>query len=162
MMFMPVDIWAATQQKTRKWYFRPAKTQMSLASTQSDQSLLSAWRSIGSLPTHRAHSKDWSDWGDLSLHWMHRSFCWFCRAHAHVMLFSLSLQRARAATTLSQTDNRAQPERLLPTVFKWEGGGKEVHLAGSFNNWKNKIPLAKRYNYIEVSVQTFIILLWSL
>lgn len=52
-------------------------------------------------------------------------------------------RRARAATTLSQTDNRAQPERLLPTVFKWEGGGKEVHLAGSFNNWKNKIPLAK-------------------
>ena len=28
------------------------------------------------------HSEDWSDWADaqadLSLHWVHRSFCWFC------------------------------------------------------------------------------------
>ena len=50
-----------------------------LASAQSDQSLLSAWRSLGSLATHWAHSKDWSDWVDaqaeLSLRWVHRSFC---------------------------------------------------------------------------------------
>ena len=30
----------------------------------------------------------WSDWvdaqTDLSLHWAHRSFCWFCRAAAHI------------------------------------------------------------------------------
>ncbi|XP_045171012.1 5'-AMP-activated protein kinase subunit beta-1-like isoform X2 [Mercenaria mercenaria] len=52
-------------------------------------------------------------------------------------------RRARAATTLSQTDNREKEERLLPTVFKWEGGGKEVYVSGSFNNWKAKIPLAK-------------------
>ncbi|XP_060571068.1 5'-AMP-activated protein kinase subunit beta-2-like isoform X3 [Ruditapes philippinarum] len=52
-------------------------------------------------------------------------------------------RRARAATTLSQTDNREKEERLLPTVFKWEGGGKEVFVSGSFNNWKTKIPLAK-------------------
>ena len=30
----------------------------------SDQSLLSAWRKLGSLATHWAHSKDWSDWAD--------------------------------------------------------------------------------------------------
>lgn len=53
-------------------------------------------------------------------------------------------QRARAATTLSQTDNREREERLLPTVFKWEAGGKDVYLSGTFNNWKAKIPLAKR------------------
>ncbi|XP_060571073.1 5'-AMP-activated protein kinase subunit beta-2-like isoform X8 [Ruditapes philippinarum] len=54
-------------------------------------------------------------------------------------------RRARAATTLSQTDNREKEERLLPTVFKWEGGGKEVFVSGSFNNWKTKIPLAKSH-----------------
>ncbi|ESO83572.1 hypothetical protein LOTGIDRAFT_133271, partial [Lottia gigantea] len=34
----------------------------------------------------------------------------------------------------------------LPTVFKWEGGGKEVYIGGSFNNWKAKIPLVKSQN----------------
>ena len=48
---------------------------------------LYAWRSIGSLATHRAHSEDWSDWADaqadLSLRWAHEPICWFCRAAAH-------------------------------------------------------------------------------
>ena len=53
-------------------------------------------------------------------------------------------QRGRANTlTPGQSEQSATP-RLLPTVFKWEGGGKEVALAGSFNGWKGKIPLAKR------------------
>lgn len=33
----------------------------------------------------------------------------------------------------------------LPTVFKWEGGGKEVYISGTFNGWKSKIPMVKRY-----------------
>ncbi|VDN96415.1 unnamed protein product [Rodentolepis nana] len=31
----------------------------------------------------------------------------------------------------------------LPTVFKWEGGGKEVYISGTFNGWKSKIPMVK-------------------
>lgn len=31
-----------------------------------------------------------------------------------------------------------------PTVIRWAGGGKEVYIAGSFNNWNTKIPLNKR------------------
>lgn len=54
-------------------------------------------------------------------------------------------RRARAATTLSQTDNREKEDKLLPTVFKWEGGGKEIFVSGTFNNWKTKIPLAKSH-----------------
>ena len=27
-------------------------------------------------------------------------------------------------------------ENALPTVFKWEGGGKEVYLTGTFTDWK--------------------------
>ena len=38
--------------KTNKMTVRPAKTQVSL----------SAWRKLGPLATHWAHSEDWSDW----------------------------------------------------------------------------------------------------
>lgn len=31
-----------------------------------------------------------------------------------------------------------------PTVIRWAGGGKEVYISGSFNNWSTKIPLNKR------------------
>ncbi|KYQ93611.1 putative glycoside hydrolase [Tieghemostelium lacteum] len=30
----------------------------------------------------------------------------------------------------------------VPTVFTWTGGGKEVYISGSFNNWKEKLPLS--------------------
>ena len=57
------------------------------ASAQADQSSLSAWRKLGSLATHWAHSEDWSDWADvqadLSLRWVHMQFWRFCHALAH-------------------------------------------------------------------------------
>jgi 5'-AMP-activated protein kinase regulatory beta subunit len=30
---------------------------------------------------------------------------------------------------------------LVPTVFTWSGGGKSVFVTGSFNDWKEKLPL---------------------
>uniref|UniRef100_A0A3Q3WK22 Association with the SNF1 complex (ASC) domain-containing protein n=1 Tax=Mola mola TaxID=94237 RepID=A0A3Q3WK22_MOLML len=33
-----------------------------------------------------------------------------------------------------------------PTVIRWAGGGKEVYISGSFNNWSTKIPLNKSHN----------------
>ncbi|EFA86476.1 putative glycoside hydrolase [Heterostelium album PN500] len=33
-------------------------------------------------------------------------------------------------------------QEAVPTVFTWAGGGREVFIAGSFNNWKEKIPLS--------------------
>ncbi|XP_055878674.1 5'-AMP-activated protein kinase subunit beta-1-like isoform X6 [Biomphalaria glabrata] len=55
-------------------------------------------------------------------------------------------RRQRAATlTPGQEISHSTSSKLLPTVFKWEGGGKDVYLAGSFNNWKTKIPLAKSH-----------------
>lgn len=35
-------------------------------------------------------------------------------------------------------------EKVLPTVFKWEGGGKNVLISGTFSNWK-ALPMVKRY-----------------
>ena len=74
--------------KPTKWPVRPAKTQISLGiGPVWSESSLSAWRNLGSLATHWTHSEDWLDWvvaqADLSLHWVHRLFCWFCCAQAH-------------------------------------------------------------------------------
>ncbi|XP_014774820.1 5'-AMP-activated protein kinase subunit beta-2 isoform X4 [Octopus bimaculoides] len=49
-------------------------------------------------------------------------------------------QRPRSNTV---THSPTLVEKCLPTVFRWEGAAKEVCLSGSFNNWKNTIPLAK-------------------
>ena len=71
--------------KTNKMTCAPSKD-----SDQSESSL-SAWRSIGSQATHKAHSEDWSDWADAwadqGLLWVHRSFYLFCHAPAHIKHF---------------------------------------------------------------------------
>ncbi|CAG2119448.1 unnamed protein product, partial [Medioppia subpectinata] len=41
--------------------------------------------------------------------------------------------RLRASTI---TEGTAINENALPTVFKWEGGGKEVFITGTFSEWK--------------------------
>ena len=57
----------------------PAKTQISLG-IRPVWSVFT-WRKLGSLVTHWAHSKLWSDWADAqadrNLRWVQRSFCWF-------------------------------------------------------------------------------------
>ena len=53
--------------KPTKWHVHPAKTQISLGIHPVwSESLLSAWRKLGSLATHWVHSEDsvWSDWWD--------------------------------------------------------------------------------------------------
>ena len=37
-----------------------------------------------------------------------------------------------------------QPVQSVPTVFKWDGGGKDVYISGTFNGWRSKIPMVKR------------------
>lgn len=32
----------------------------------------------------------------------------------------------------------------LPTVFKWDGGGKQVYISGTFSEWK-AIPMVKSH-----------------
>uniref|UniRef100_A0A0B7BBF5 5'-AMP-activated protein kinase subunit beta-1 n=1 Tax=Arion vulgaris TaxID=1028688 RepID=A0A0B7BBF5_9EUPU len=51
-------------------------------------------------------------------------------------------ERQRARNSSQQLSDGAT-NQLLPTVFRWQGGGKEVFVTGSFNNWKTKIPMAK-------------------
>ena len=78
--------------KPAKWPVRPAKTQISLGIHPIwSESSLSTWRNIGPLTTYWVHSED-SDqtWVDahahLSVHRMHMSFWWFCRAAAQIIM----------------------------------------------------------------------------
>ena len=77
-------------EKPTKWHVRPAKTQIRPVWSESS---LPTWRNLGSLVTHWAHSKDWSDWmnaqADLSLRWAHMPFCWFCQEAAQMSISSL-------------------------------------------------------------------------
>ncbi|XP_075224803.1 5'-AMP-activated protein kinase subunit beta-1 [Lycorma delicatula] len=49
--------------------------------------------------------------------------------------------RQRSATVSEGTKVN---EKALPTVFKWEGGGKNVLISGTFSNWKT-IPMVKSH-----------------
>ena len=56
------------------------------------ESSLSAWRKLGSLATHWAHSEDSDQTGwtpSLGAH----SFCWFCHVAAQFMLCTLEVER---------------------------------------------------------------------
>ena len=61
--------------KTNKMTCTQRRFRSAWASAQSDQSSLSPTWSVGSLATHWAYSKDWSDWADaetdLNLPWAH-------------------------------------------------------------------------------------------
>ena len=74
--------------KPANLFVRPAKTQIRLSIRPVwSESLLSAWRNIGSIAIHKAHSEDSADThADLSLLWVHRSFCLFCRVLSHLYL----------------------------------------------------------------------------
>ena len=64
--------------KPTKWHVRIAKTQISLCICPVwSESLLSAWRKLGSLATHWAQAKTLVRLGALS-------FCWFCHEAAHL------------------------------------------------------------------------------
>lgn len=37
-------------------------------------------------------------------------------------------------------------EKTVPTVFKWEHGGRHVYITGTFNNWERQIPMHRSGN----------------
>ena len=80
--------WATAWQNQQNDLCTQQRLGSAWASAQSDQSSLSTWRNLGSLAPHWVHSEDWSDWvdaqADLSLHWAHWTFCWFCLAATHI------------------------------------------------------------------------------
>eukprot|EP00611_Tribonema_gayanum_P024042 TRINITY_DN5204_c0_g3_i1.p2 TRINITY_DN5204_c0_g3~~TRINITY_DN5204_c0_g3_i1.p2 ORF type:complete len:178 (+),score=52.86 TRINITY_DN5204_c0_g3_i1:170-703(+) len=37
-------------------------------------------------------------------------------------------------------------EAVVPTVFRWEHGGRQVYITGTFNNWEKQIPMHRSGN----------------
>lgn len=74
----------------------------------------------------------------------------YSRSLPHENEFPSRLQRQRANTLSEGTGTPAKPEMIdmeksaLPTVFKWEGGGKQVYISGTFSNWK-ALPMVKSH-----------------
>lgn len=54
--------------------------------------------------------------------------------------------------SMSESDTE---NKMLPTVFRWEGGGKQVFISGTFSEWK-PIPMVQRYFYIIQCNHTFV------
>lgn len=49
------------------------------------------------------------------------------------------------------TRNDHDMSRELPTVFRWDGKGKDVYISGSYDNWTTKIPLVKsRHDFFTI------------
>ena len=79
---IPHEYMSRDMTKSTKWHVRPVKTRISLGIRPVwPESSVSAWRKLGSLATHWAHSEDWSDWADIqadmSLRWAHSHFLGF-------------------------------------------------------------------------------------
>ena len=73
-----IYIYEPGHNKTDKITVRLAKTQISLGIRPVwSESSLSAWRKLGSLPTHWAPSEDSDAQSDLSLRWAHSHFVCF-------------------------------------------------------------------------------------
>ena len=77
--------------KPTKWCVHPAKIRSAWASTQSDQSSLSAWRKLGSLATHLAHSKDSDQTG-----WMLRLIWVFAGPTVFLLVLSWGGETSRS------------------------------------------------------------------
>jgi Glycogen recognition site of AMP-activated protein kinase len=37
-------------------------------------------------------------------------------------------------------------DHVVPTVFRWEHGGRQVYITGTFNNWEKQIPMHRSGN----------------
>ena len=102
--------------KPTKWHVRPAKTQISLGIRRVwSESSLSAWRKLGSLATHWAHSEDFDQTGrmpgaDLSLHWAHSHFVGFVMRRP--LIYLLQVHKTFSGTTLSSSLSKVFEKQL--------------------------------------------------
>ena len=118
--------------KPTKWPVRPAKTQFSLGIRPVwSETLLSAWRNIGPLTTYWAPSEDSDQTGRMPrLIWVfagRTSFCWFCRAAAHIRMMERSVWWLCAMKLLLGLDWVQTPVGFKPPA-PWTKVGNSNHL----------------------------------
>ena len=49
-------------------------------------------------------------------------------------------------STMGTASNGIGDDDIVPTVFKWEHGGRQVFITGTFNNWERQIPMHRSGN----------------
>lgn len=49
-------------------------------------------------------------------------------------------------TAVVTADGDIENVDVVPTVFKWEHGGRNVYITGTFNNWDRRIPMHRSGN----------------
>eukprot|EP00123_Amoebidium_parasiticum_P002243 comp13482_c0_seq1/m.9022 comp13482_c0_seq1/g.9022 ORF comp13482_c0_seq1/g.9022 comp13482_c0_seq1/m.9022 type:complete len:281 (-) comp13482_c0_seq1:157-999(-) len=50
-----------------------------------------------------------------------------------------------AVTRRASNAQDAKRSKLVPTVFRWAHGGQNVYITGTFNNWRERIPLNRSH-----------------
>lgn len=65
---------------------------------------------------------------------------YFTKSSSKEITFNSTRQRAN---TVSE-GTKINVSDKTPTVFRWEGGGKEVYISGTFTEWK-QLPMAKSH-----------------
>lgn len=73
-----------------------------------------------------------------------KKFChpFYQQTNTHQDGEDFSSQRPRSNTVSEGT--KVADSKVLPTVFKWEGGGKQVYISGTFTGWKT-LPMVKSH-----------------
>lgn len=53
-------------------------------------------------------------------------------------------KRSNTLDASKDKENEADTAPALPTVFKWDGGGRQVYISGTFSDWKS-IPMVRSH-----------------
>ena len=84
----------------------------------------------------------------------------------YVLIYYSSFLKEQEQGTISTMDNIQRQEKesgafgengrvsnvtinsddIVPTVFKWDNGGRNVYITGTFNNWERQIPMHRSGN----------------
>jgi hypothetical protein len=51
-----------------------------------------------------------------------------------------------ATLTMCVPPRVSNSTELVPTVFRWEHGGRQVYITGTFNNWEHQLPMHRSGN----------------
>lgn len=71
----------------------------------------------------------------------------FGLAIAPVDLCSLNPKKMESSSASSKSPNTG-PVKGVPTLVTWAKGGGAVYVTGTFNNWRRKLRLHKRYLFL--------------
>jgi 5'-AMP-activated protein kinase regulatory beta subunit len=59
---------------------------------------------------------------------------------------SLHMTHQMPASSSQHMENYLDNEDTVPTVFRWEHGGRQVYITGTFNGWSRQIPMHRSGN----------------